>query len=44
MSVAKRPEREKPMKIEQRKVRGVKHKALQAGPIYIGHAQGKTKT
>ena len=43
MSVAKRPEREKPVKIEQRKVRGVKQTALLAGPIYIGQAQGKKK-
>ena len=42
MAVAKRPGREKPKKIEQRKVRGpqVKQMALQAGPIYIGQAQG----
>ena len=44
MAVAERAEREKPVKIEQRKVRGVKQTALLAGPIYIGQAQGKTKT
>ena len=43
MAVAKRPEREKPVKIEQRKVRGVKQTALLAGPIYIGQAQGGKK-
>ena len=47
MVVAKRPGREKPAKIEQRKVRGpewrpqVKQTALLAGPIYTGQAQGE---
>ena len=47
MAVAKRPGREKPVKIEQRKVQGsewepqVKQTALLAGPIYIGQAQGE---
>ena len=42
MAVAKRQRREKPMKIEQKKVRGpdlgpqVKQTTLLAGPIYIG--------
>ena len=50
MAVAKRPGREKPRKIEQRKVWGqewgsqVKQTALLAGPIYIGQAQGENKT
>ena len=45
MAVAKRPGREKPVKIEQRKAQGpewepqVKQAALLAGPIYIGQAQ-----
>ena len=48
MAVAKRQGREKPMKIEQRKVRGlewgpqVKQTAL-ASPICIGQAQGEEK-
>ena len=47
MGVAERHGREKPTKIEQRKVRGperkpqVKQTALLAGPIYIGQAQGE---
>ena len=47
MAVAKRQGREKPVKIEQRKVQGpewgpqVKQKTLLAGPIYIGQAQGE---
>ena len=47
MAVAKRPGREKPTKIEQRKVQGpewepqVKQTELLAGPIYIGQAQGE---
>ena len=47
MAVAKRQRREKPMKIEQKKVRGpdrgpqVKQTTLLAGPIYIGQAQGE---
>ena len=47
MAVAKRPGKEKPARIEQRKVRGperepqVKQTALLAGPIYIGKAQGE---
>ena len=43
MAVAKRQTREKPMKIEQKKVRGpqVKQTTLLAGPIYIGQAQGE---
>ena len=46
MAVAKRQSREKPSKIEQRKVRGlewdpqVKQTALLARPIYIGQAPG----
>ena len=50
MVVAKRPVREKPKKIEQRKVWGlewgsqVKQTALLAGLIYIGPAQGENKT
>ena len=49
MAVAKRQEREKPVKIEQRKVWGpewgsqVKQTALLASPIYIGQAQGEEK-
>ena len=49
MAVAKRQRREKPAKIEQRKVRElerrpqVKQTALLASPIYIGHAQGVEK-
>ena len=45
MVVANRPGREKPTKIEQRKVRGqerepqVKQIALLAGPVYMGQAQ-----
>ena len=43
MAVAKRQRREKPVKIEQRKVQGpqVKQTTLLAGPIYIGQAQGE---
>ena len=47
MAVAKKPGREKPTKIEERKVRGpewepqVKQTALLAGPVYIGRAQGQ---
>ena len=47
---AKRQGREKPARIEQRKVQGpewgpqVKQTALQAGPIYTGQAQGEGKT
>ena len=50
MVVAKRQGREKPTKIEQRKVRGlerepqVEQTALLANPIYIGQAQGRRKT
>ena len=50
MEVAKRQGREKPVKIEQRKVRGsewgpqVEQIALMAGPVYIGQAQGEGKT
>ena len=46
----KRPGREKPSKIEQRKVRGlewepqVEQTALLAGPIYIRQAQGQRNT
>ena len=49
MAVAKRQIREKPMKIEERKVRGlewapqVKQAAPLAGPIYIGQAWGEGK-
>ena len=49
MVVAKRQRREKPMKIEERKVRGpkwgpqVKETALLASPIYIGQARGERK-
>ena len=47
MAAAKRPGREKPAKIGQRKVRGperepqVKQTVLLAGPIYIRQAQGQ---
>ena len=53
MAVAKRKGRQKPMKLEQRKVQGlewgpqVKQTALLASLIYTGQAQGeekKTKT
>ena len=41
MAVAKRQEREKPVKIEQRKVRGqVEQIAFLASPTYTGQAQG----
>ena len=49
MEVAKRQGREKPTKIEQRKVGRperepqVKQIALHARPIYIGQAQGEEK-
>ena len=49
MAVAERQRREKPTKIEQRKIRGpeggprVKQTALLASPIYIGQAQGEEK-
>ena len=48
MAVAKRQGREKPTKIEQRKVRQewgpqVEQTALLASPIYIGQAQGEEK-
>ena len=49
MSVAKRQRRKKPMKIEQRKVRGpecrpqVEQTALLASSIYIWQAQGEEK-
>ena len=49
MAVAKRRGREKPVKIEQRKVWGpewgpqVEETALLASPIYIGQAQGEEK-
>ena len=45
MVVAKKQGREKPTKIEQRKVCGpqVKEIALLASPIYIGQAQGEEK-
>ena len=49
MVVAKRQRREKPVKIEQRKVQGpewgpqVKQTALLASPICIGQAQGEEK-
>ena len=49
MAVAKRKGRQKPMKLEQRKVQGlewgpqVKQTALLASPIYIGQAQGEQK-
>ena len=47
MAMAKRQRREKPAKIEQRKVRGPerglqgKQTALLASPIYIRQAQGE---
>ena len=47
MAAAKRPGREKPAKIEQRKVWGLewepqeKQTALLAGPIYTGQAHGE---
>ena len=50
MAAAKRQGREKPAKIEQRKVRGpergpqVEQTALLASPIYIGQACGEEKT
>ena len=50
MVVAKRQGREKPAKIEQRKVRGLdggpraEQTALLASPVYIGQAQGEEKT
>ena len=50
MVVDKRQGREKPGKIEQRKVQGpegrpqVGQTALLAGPIYTGQAQGEEKT
>ena len=50
MAVAKRQGKEKPTKIEQRKVWGpewgpqVGQTALLAGPIYVGQAQGEEKT
>ena len=49
MLVAERQRREKPVKIEKRKVQGpelgpqVKQAALLAIPIYIGQAQGEEK-
>ena len=49
MAVAKRQRRGKPVKIEQRKVRGpelgpqVKQTALLASRIYLGLAQGEEK-
>ena len=49
MAVAKRQGREKPTKIEQRKVRGlecepqIEQTAILASLIYIGQAQGKEK-
>ena len=46
MAVAKRQGREKPAKIEQRKVPGgaqVEQTTFLAGPIYIGQAQGQEK-
>ena len=49
MAVAKRQEREKPVKIEQRKFRGlewgpqVEQTALLASSIYIEQAQGEEK-
>ena len=49
MTVARRQRREKPVKIEQRKVRKheggpqVKQTALLASPIYIGQDQGGEK-
>ena len=50
MAVAKRRGRDKPVKIEQKKVQGpewgprVEQTALMAGPVYIGQAQGEGKT
>ena len=50
MVVAKRQGREKPAKIEQRKVWGpergpqVEQTALLEGPVYIGQAQREGKT
>ena len=47
MAVAKRQEREKMEKIEQRQVQGpergpqVKQTTLPAGPVYMGQAQGE---
>ena len=47
MAVAKRQGREKPGKIEQRKVQGLEGRpqvgqtALLAGPMYVGQAQGR---
>ena len=47
MAVAKRQRKEKPAKMEQKKIQGpgvrtsVKQTALLASPIYIGQAQGK---
>ena len=43
MVVAERQRREKPSKIDQKKVRGpqVKQAIFLAGPIYIGQAQGE---
>ena len=49
MAVAKRKGRQKPMKLEQRKVQGlewgpqVKQTALLASPIYTGQVQGEEK-
>ena len=49
MAVAKRQGKEKPVKIEQRKVLGpecgpqVKQTAVLASPIYIGQTQGEEK-
>ena len=49
MAVAKRQEREKPAKIEQRKFQGpewgpqVEQTAVLASPIYIGQVQGEEK-
>ena len=49
MAVAKKQRREKPEKIEQRRVLGqewgpqVKQTALLASPVYIGQVQGKEK-
>ena len=50
MAVSKRQGREKPAKIEQRKVQGleggpqVEQTALLVSPIYIAQAQGEEKT
>ena len=43
MAVVKRQRRQKPAKIEQRKVQGpqVQQTALLAGPIYTGQAPGE---